>query len=162
MHKEKIKFGVDILSIDAIYYQLIECMGLEVKNIKISMHSEKNAVKRFLEELKSILAWEDFNIDRNLLVIKSQKKKIQYSTPYTLLDLEYDAHDIVERLKELHIADYSETLVDRDDSKPPLLFVFGKEINGREVYIKLKIKPKRKVLCLAFHYAEYEMKHPYT
>lgn len=130
--------------------------------MKISMHSEKTAVKEFLEELNNILTWENFSIDRNLLIVKSQKKKVQYSTPFTLLDLGYDAHDIVERLKELRIEEYSETLVDRNDSKPPLLFVFGKEINDRQVYIKLKVKTKRRILCLSFHYAEYRMEHPYA
>ena len=66
-------------------------------------------------------------------------------------------------LKELTIDEYSETLFDKDDDKPPLLFVFGKDINSRLVYIKLKIKGEttKKVLCLSFHYAKYDMKFPY-
>lgn len=66
--------------------------------------------------------------------------KEQYSTPYTLLDLEYDVSDIVERLKELTIREYSETLVDIDDVQPPLLFVFGKDINNKQIYIKIEDK----------------------
>lgn len=129
--------------------------------MKISMHSEKAAVKKFLLELKDILTWEGFRIDRNLLIVKSRKDKMRYSTPFTLMDLGYDTHDIVDRLRELSMEDYSETLVDRDDDKRPLLFVFGKEIQGRQIYIKLKVKTKRRILCLAFHYAEYRMEHPY-
>ena len=70
---------------------------------------------------------------------------------------------MVERLKELTISDYSETLVDNEDEDPPLLFVFGKDINNRLVYIKLKIKgsDSKKVLCLSFHYAMHEMTFPY-
>jgi len=54
-------------------------------------------------------------------------------------------------------------LIDKDDDKPPLLFVFGKDINAKLVYIKLKIKGEtdKKVLCLSFHYAKYDMKFPY-
>ena len=80
-----------------------------------------------------------------------------------MLDLEYDSYDIVERLKELTISEYSETLVDRDDDKPPLLFVFGKDINNKLIYIKLKIKEEitKKILCLSFHYAKYDMEFPY-
>ena len=79
------------------------------------------------------------------------------------IDLEYDAGDVVERLKELTIKEYSETLVDKDDLNPPLLFVFGKDINDRQVYIKLKLKtePKEYVLCVSFHYAEHEISFPY-
>lgn len=79
------------------------------------------------------------------------------------MDLDYDAGDIVERLKELTIREYSETLVDTDDINPPLLFVFGKDINRKQLYIKLKIKGNRTrhVLCVSFHYAEEKMTFPY-
>lgn len=131
--------------------------------IKIPIQSQKTAVKAFLEDLKEVLGDEDFDIDKNLLIIRSRKDEIEYSTNYTLVDLEYDSFDVVERLKELTVAEYSETLIDKDDDKPPLLFVFGKDINAKLVYIKLKIKGEtnKKVLCLSFHYAKYDMKFPY-
>jgi len=134
-----------------------------VEIIKIPIQSQKTAVKAFLEDLKEVLGDEDFDIDKNLLIIRSRKDEIEYSTNYTLVDLEYDSADIVERLKELTVAEYSETLIDKDDDKPPLLFVFGKDINAKLVYIKLKIKGEtdKKVLCLSFHYAKYDMKFPY-
>ena len=131
--------------------------------IKIPIQSQKTAVKAFLEDLKEVLGDEDFDIDKNLLIIRSRKDEIEYSTNYTLVDLEYDSFDIVERLKELTVSEYSATLLDKDDDKPPLLFVFGKDINAKLVYIKLKIKGEtdKKVLCLSFHYAKYDMKFPY-
>ena len=136
---------------------------MEVEIIKIPIQSQKTAVKAFLEDLKEVLGDEDFDIDKNLLIIRSRKDEIEYSTNYTLVDLEYDSFDVVERLKELTVAEYSETLIDKDDDKPPLLFVFGKDINAKLVYIKFKIKGEtdKKVLCLSFHYAKYDMKFPY-
>ena len=136
---------------------------MEVITIKIPVRSEKKDVKAFLEELKEILNAKEFNIDNDLLMVKSNKDEIEYSTGYLMLDLDYDALDIVERLKELTIAEYSETLIDKDDDKPPLLFVFGKDINSRLVYIKLKIKGEqtKRVLCLSFHYAKHDMVFPY-
>ena len=131
---------------------------MEVITIKIPVRSEKKDVKAFLEELKEILNAKEFNIDNDLMIVKSNKDEIEYSTGYLMLDLEYDALDVVKRLKELTIAEYSETLIDKDDDKPPLLFVFGKDINSRLVYIKLKIKG---VLCLSFHYAKHDMVFPY-
>lgn len=134
--------------------------------IKLNIQSKKKEVIDFLSDLKKILRSEEFNIDNDLTVIRSKKKpgKEQYSTPYTLLDLEYDVSDIVERLKELTIREYSETLVDIDDVQPPLLFVFGKDINNKQIYIKLKIKgdQARHVLCVSFHYAEKKMSFPYV
>lgn len=118
--------------------------------IKIPVRSEKKDVKAF-------------NIYNDLLIVKSNKDEIEYSTGYLMLDLDYDALDVVERLKELTIAEYSETLIDKDDDKPPLLFVFGKDINSRLIYIKLKIKGEqtKRVLCLSFHYAKHDMVFPY-
>ena len=131
--------------------------------IKIPVRSETKDVKAFLEELKEILNAKAFNIDNDLLIVKSNKDEIEYSTGYLMLDLDYDALDVVERMKELTIAEYSETLIDKDDDKPPLLFVFGKDIDSRLVYIKLKIKGEqtKRVLCLSFHYAKHDMVFPY-
>lgn len=133
--------------------------------IKLSVKLKEKEVQAFLDGMKRILCDKEFDIEENLRIIRSKKKgKEQYSTPYTLVDLEYDASDVVERLKELTIKEYSETLVDKDDLNPPLLFVFGKDINNRQVYIKLKLKtkPTEYVLCVSFHYAEQVMSFPYT
>ena len=102
--------------------------------------SDKKAVSAFLDELNEVLGSQEFNIAEDLLIIKSSKDEIQFSTNFTMVDLEYDPEDIVERLKELTIFDYSETLFDDSNDNPPLLFVFGKDINNMLVYIKLKIK----------------------
>lgn len=93
-----------------------------------------------------------------------KKNEEQFSTLYTLLDLDYDMFDVVERLKELTVREYSEILIDKDDLNPPMLFVFGKDIRCRQVYIKLKIKgvSTRHVLCVSFHYAKRKMQFPYA
>ena len=132
--------------------------------IKIPIRSDKGDVKAFLEELKTILNMKNFDIDNNLHLIKSSKDEVQYSTTYTMLDLEYDSSDIVDKLKELTVQEYSETLIDKDNDKPPLLFVFGKDINNKQVYIKCKIKGEttKIVLCLSFHCAKHDMLFPYA
>ena len=139
----------------------------EVIFIFLSIISKRQEVVAFLEELKAFLKGNDFDIDHDLILIK--KKKVddeEYSTPYTLLDLDYNSEDVVNRLKELTVAEYSETKIDKDDLNPPLLFVFGKDINRRLVYMKLKIKKKenlrKHILCVSFHYAKEKMKFPYA
>jgi hypothetical protein len=137
-----------------------------VDTIKLSIHSKKNEVTDFLEELQGILGKENFDIDTDITLIRAKKKKEEelYSTPHTLLDLDYDTYDVVDRLKELTVKEYSETLIDKDDINPPLLFVFGKDINNKQVYVKLKIKgnPSRYVVCISFHYAKEKMVFPYA
>ena len=119
-----------------------------------------------METLRTILQDKEFNIDKDIVLIKTRKRndKVQYSTAYTLLDLDYNVEDVVERLKELKLEEYSESLIDRDDANPPTLFVFEKVIHGKQVYIKLKIKEKERqyILCVSFHYAEYVMSFPYA
>ena len=148
-----------------IYYQLIVMDLLEVIIIFLSTQSKKGEVAAFLEELKMFLEKGDFNIDTDFILIRKNKKDdMEHSTPYTLLDLDYDIEDVVDRLKELTVEEYSETKIDKDDLDPPLLFVFGKNINRKLIYIKLKIKgdQKRHVLCVSFHYAKDKMKFPYA
>lgn len=140
--------------------------GEGVTIIFLSTKSKKKEVISFLEELKALLGREYFDVDTDLLIIKKKKtgKDEKYSTPYTLLDLEYNAEDVVERLKELTVEEYSETKIDTDDVNPLQLFVFGKDISGKLVYIKLKIKGEQQkyVLCVSFHYAKEEMIFPYA
>lgn len=84
-----------------------------MSSIFLSVQSKKREVIAFLEELKDFLGKEDFDIDSGLTLIKRKKQDDEeHSTPYTLLDLDYDAWDVVERLKELTIAEYSETKID--------------------------------------------------
>ena len=77
----------------------------EVINIFLSIQSKKREVIIFLEQLKELLGNEDFNMDTDLTLISKKKQgdDQKYSTPYTLLDLDYDTEDIVERLKELTV-----------------------------------------------------------
>lgn len=134
--------------------------------IFLSTQSKKREVVAFLTELKELLEDEDFNVDTDMTLIRKKKQGYdqRYSTPYTLLDLDYDTGDVVNRLKELTVEEYSETKIDKDDWNPPLLFVFGKDIDSKLVYVKLKIREDqpRHVLCVSFHYAKEKMIFPYA
>ena len=133
--------------------------------IFLSIQSKKREVAAFLNELKDLIGKEDFDINTDITLIRKNKSgdNQRYSTPYTLLDLDYDVEDVVERLKELTVEEYSETKIDIDDLNPPLLFVFGKDIGNKLVYVKLKIKgdQQRHVVCVSFHYAKDKMTFPY-
>ena len=135
-----------------------------VREIEITIKSEKKEVRCFLENMKEIINDKNFNIENDFILIQTMKADKRYSTTYTLLDLEYDSFDVIECLKQLSITNYSETLFDKDDDNPPLLYVFGMIINGHLVYIKLKMKGEanKKILCVSFHYAKWEMNFPFA
>lgn len=146
-----------------VYYQLIVDI-LEVIHIFLSFQSKKRDIEVFLDELHKLLEKENFNINTDLILIRKKKRgdDQEFSTPYTLLDLDYDIEDVIDRLKELKVEEYSETKIDKNDVNPPVLFVFGKDIDDRLIYIKLKIKDQQKqVLCVSFHYAKDKMEFPY-
>ena len=134
-------------------------------NILLSYQSKKREIVAFLNELHKLLESDDFDIntDLNLIRKKKQGDDQKFSTPYTLLDFDYDVEDVVNRLKELKVEEYSETKNDTDDVNLPILFVFGKDINGKLIYVKLKIRDQQKqVVCVSFHYAKDKMEFPYT
>lgn len=119
-------------------------------------------VKRFLETIRAIFTDKSFNIDDDFVLIKASKEDIEHSTKYTLLDLDYDAYDVVEVIKKLEIDDFSEIKMDEDDPNPPLLYVFGKIINGKEIYIKIKCRnddDNKQVICVSFHYSIWKMNY---
>ena len=131
----------------------------------LSFQTKKKEVVAFLDELHKLLESDDFDINTDLNLIRKKKRveEQKFSTPYTLLDLDYDAEEVVSRLKELKVEEYSETKIDTNDLNPPILFVFGKDINGKLIYVKLKIRDlKKQVVCVSFHYAKDKMEFPYA
>lgn len=66
-------------------------------------------------------------------------------------------------LLDLSVADYCDgPKADRD--KPGEIWEFGKNLDGHEVYIKLKVVAvgeSRIAKCISFHIAQYPMKFPY-
>lgn len=74
-------------------------------SIFLSYQSKKREVAAFLDELHQLLESDDFDINMDLILIRKKKQgdDWKFSTPYTLLDLEYNAEDVVNRLKELKL-----------------------------------------------------------
>ena len=135
--------------------------------IKLKIDTSEAAVAQFLCTLHNVLDSKEFDINKDVTFILSTKRDemMIYSNYYTIADLEYDVSDVVDRIKEITVKDFSERIVDVDDLDPPALFVFGKKINKKEVYIKLKIRDKGKkghILIVSFHYAEHQMVYPFA
>ena len=71
---------------------------------------------------------------------------------------------VEEILSSLRVSDFSEARLDADDPNPPILMIFGKKINNREIYIKIKNRESEdlhQVICVSFHYSQWEMMYPY-
>ncbi len=120
----------------------------------------KGNIEIFLKELKNIL---EIPISK-LNIIPREDKPEEYSTEYCLRDLEFEIEDVKEELKKLKLSEYVECCPDERNVKSNDYYVFSKMYHQKQVYIKLKIQSydKKSILCMSFHYAEYEItKFPY-
>jgi hypothetical protein len=80
----------------------------------------------------------------------------------TLLDLEIAPIKRRDIIAELKTEDYSEgPLEDKMHGILPM-WVFGKMVKGKEIYIKISMgQSNRSSVCISFHIAEYPMKYPF-
>lgn len=113
----------------------------------------KGAVETFLSELKRVLN----NKNSKLILLGREDKEEQYTTIYCLNYLMYDEEDVKNELKNLTVDLYIETCNDERNKKSNRYYIFDKTINGKEIYIKIKIQSydNNEVLCMSFHFAEY-------
>lgn len=132
--------------------------------------SSKAEIEKFLVDIKRILNAPNFDVKRDFIFQElrlGDDENDLDNNSNTMLALNYSAEDIVEEIKELRVEHYSETIIDcKTDGLVPL-YVFGKVIQNREVYIKMRIKVRKNgaefVFCLSFHFAKHPMEpFPYA
>lgn len=136
--------------------------------MKLSLHLKRNDVNDFLRKVKEKLKTEGTDGFVFIQNRKSEKSNPKFTNSYCMEQLEYNTKDVINEILTLEVSHYFETLGDRknSDSKLELLHVFIKEIQKRQVYIKIKIKEMGEnevVLCISFHFAEHKIdKLPYN
>ena len=79
----------------------------------------------------------------------------------TLLALDIIPSQRTEALKCLQVKDYSEGPLPEKLYEGSDMWVFGKMVKGKEVYIKITMGfAGAQVICISFHIAEHAMKYP--
>ena len=110
----------------------------------------KNEVECFLKDFKTKLSI--FHI----LFMDNRGKNAQ-----ALLDLEISSIKRIEILKKLAVEDYSQGPLEENMHGLPPMWVFGKEVKGTDVYIKISMgAANSQTICISFHPAEYVMNYP--
>lgn len=120
----------------------------------------KGNVKTFLKEVSDILEIPGSRLD----IMPREDKLIEYSTEYCLRTLEFETKDVIEELKKLKLSEYVECCPDERNPKSKDYYIFCRVYNQKQVYIKIKIRSydNKVILCMSFHYAEYEItRFPY-
>ncbi len=79
-----------------------------------------------------------------------------------LAELDITNVDRVAIIKTITVKDYSEGPIKNMLNRFGDLWVFGKDVKGQEVYIKICYGvPNMSTICVSFHVAEFPMKYPY-
>lgn len=102
---------------------------------------------------------QDFKVKANIwgVIFRNDRQK----NTQTLADLEISVNDAKVVLADLSPEDYSEGPLPETFYGGSEMWVFGKAIKGREVYIKITLGlPSNPTICISFHLAEYPMTYP--
>jgi hypothetical protein len=127
----------------------------KVANINIFVYFcnmiTKEDVENFLAEFK--IKFKIFGIR-----FRDDRSKNQNS----LLELGITPKQREDVIVDLNTSDYSEgPLVDVLNNQGEM-WVFGKDVKGNEVYIKITMgRPNSHTICISFHKAEYPMNYPF-
>ena len=80
----------------------------------------------------------------------------------TLAALEITPNYRKDVIKSIEALDYSEGPLMDTINNYGELWVFGKEVKGREVYIKISMgRPNLSTICISFHLAEHPIIYPF-
>lgn len=110
------------------------------------------------DEIKAFL--QDFRIKMDIwgIVIRDDRGK----NTQTLFDLEITKDYRNKVLKSLVVEDYSEGPKEEKLYGGADMWVFGKDVKGKEIYIKITMGVGgAKVICISFHIAEHQISYPF-
>ena len=108
----------------------------------------KDDVSQFLRQLKSVRS-----VGQLFFADRAVNKQ-------TILDLEITAKQREIYINELVLQDYSEGPLENDQYGTNPMWVFGKTIKNKEIYIKITVS-ELNVICISFHTSQYPMNYPF-
>lgn len=111
------------------------------------------------EEVASFLS--TFTVKSKILGIVFRGDRVK--NQQTLADLEISALQREEEILSLKAEHYSAGPIEETLNKGEDMWVFGKKIKGKEVYIKITLGGcNHKTFCISFHIAERKMSYPFS
>lgn len=130
---------------------LIVCYNSWHLIIQLSTMEVKLSVEAFLNAFKTKLGiW-------GILIKSDRQKNLQ-----TIADLEIRETDVVDILFKLTVEDYSEGPLFDIVYGGADMWVFGKQVKGHEIYIKITLGvPSSQTICISFHFAKHPMAYPF-
>lgn len=110
-----------------------------------------------IEDVKAFL--DQFNIKAQVFGIQFRNDRKKNREALLLLDISPLQRELI--VKNLQVQDYVEGPVIDVLNKEGEMWVFGKDVKGHEVYIKITLGYENgQTICISFHIAEYPLKYP--
>lgn len=111
-----------------------------------------------IEEVKAFL--ELFNIKAQVFGIRYRNDRGKNRETLLQLDISPMQRELI--VKNLQVQDYVEGPVIDILNKEGEMWVFGKDVKGREVYIKITLGYENgQTICISFHLAEHPLVYPF-
>ena len=111
-----------------------------------------------IEEVTTFL--DQFNIKAQVFGIRFRDDRRKNSEALLQLEITHLQREVI--VKSLQVQDYVEGPVIDLLNKEGEMWVFGKDVKGREVYIKITLGYENgQTICISFHLAEYPLKYPF-
>lgn len=110
------------------------------------------------DEVKAFL--NQFNIKAQVFGIRFRDDRPKNRQALLQLDISPVQREVI--VKNLQVQDYVEGPVIDVLNKEGEMWVFGKDVKGREVYIKITLGyDNGQTICISFHIAEYPLAYPF-
>ena len=111
-----------------------------------------------VDEVKAFL--DQFNVKAQIFGIRFRDDRGKNRDALLQLDITPLQREVI--VKNLLVHDYVEGPVIDELNKSGEMWVFGKDVKEREVYIKITLGYENgQTICISFHVAEHSLKYPF-
>ena len=111
------------------------------------------------EEVERFL--RDFTFKMGFWGLLIRVDRTNLKNTITLLALEFNHSHVKQILAELKSEDYSQGPLSDKLYEHSDMWVFGKMIKKREVYIKIQLgRPDSETICISFHFSDHPITYP--
>ena len=111
-----------------------------------------------IEEVKTFL--EQFNVKAQIFGIRFRNDREKNKETLRLLEISPLQREVI--VKNLQVQDYVEGPIIDVLNKEGEMWVFGKDVKEREVYIKITLGYENgQTICISFHIAEHTLTYPF-
>ena len=111
-----------------------------------------------IEDVRAFL--DQFNVKAQIFGIRFRDDRGKNRDALLQLDITPLQRELI--VKNLHVHDYVEGPVIDELNKSGEMWVFGRDVKEREVYIKITLGYENgQTICISFHIAEHPLKYPF-